>query len=203
MIWRRSTRMVRRRGRHDGSRIRRNSGRREARRRWGKTDSEGSEGHPPIPSRRGNAYPCLVTDRHEGGCGRGRPPRAGSAGRLGEHAAALERRARAIQRADRQPLGACIRLQRLALFTTGPEMVEPELVARLGRCVGSGNRASHDRRLHVTRERAPWHDRRGYGTTYFSKRLHGCRSETEPSKYARLCVCRSAACRVAARQAIR
>ena len=31
----------------------------------------------------------------------------------------------------------------------------------------------------------------------------GCRSETEPSKCARLSVCRSAACRVAARQAIR
>ena len=52
-------------------------------------------------------------------------------------------------------------------------MVEPELVARLGLRVGSGDRASHDRRLHVTKERAPWHDRRGYGTTYFSKRLRG------------------------------
>ena len=111
---------------------------------------------------------CGDAHRHEGG---GRPWRAQSAGRLGEHATALERRARAIQGADRQPLGVCIRLQRLALFTTGAEMVEPEWVARLGLRVGSGNRASHDRRLHVTRERAPWHDRRGYGTTYFSKRL--------------------------------
>ena len=31
----------------------------------------------------------------------------------------------------------------------------------------------------------------------------GCRSETEHSKCTRLCVCRSAACRVATRQAIR